>query len=108
VKATREGHGHDDFEGARQEMERAIRRLGALEWVILACAVALALAGGAMAAFLLTTGSSLPFRPTWAVLSLLLLGVPGLIVFGREARKRRREREIRDQARTGTETEDGG
>ena len=92
-----EGHG---FEGTREEMEKAIRRLNVLEFVILAAAFLLALGGGWVAAFLLSTGTSLPFRLTWAVFSLLLLIVPGVLVFGREHLRRRPGTESGDEPHT--------
>jgi hypothetical protein len=69
---------------------RAIRRLDFLEWVILAAAVALAVGGGALVAWLIT-GSSGSFRSLWMVTSTLLLLVPGVIVFARLKRDERRE-----------------
>lgn len=77
----------DGFRETRREMDRAIRRLNALEFVILAGAVVVALGGGALVAFLVSAGTELPFRLLWAVISVLLLVVPGLMVFGRERRK---------------------
>ncbi len=88
-----------EYDGTREEMDRAIRRLDVLEWLILSFAVLVALLGGAAVAFLLSVGTELPFRATWAVISILLLAVPGLFVFGRELRgngKRRRAREGRE------------
>jgi hypothetical protein len=81
------GGGADPYAGTREEMERAIRRLDALEWVILLAAVGFALGGGALVAWLLSAGSRLPFRGTWIVLSILLLVVPGGIVLLRERRR---------------------
>ena len=72
------------FEGTREEVERAIRRLSAFEYVILAASFALALGGGGVAAYLLSAGTRLPFRLTWAVISMGLLIIPGLLVFGRD------------------------
>jgi hypothetical protein len=92
------GSDGDPFKGTREEMEKAIRRLDALEWVILFFATALALGGGAMVAWILSVGTRLPFRLTWAVLSVLLLLIPAFVVFGREARDRARDqRELRNR-----------
>jgi predicted lysophospholipase L1 biosynthesis ABC-type transport system permease subunit len=101
---VREG---DGFRETRKDMERAIRRLNALEYVILVAAVLVALVGGGLVAFVLSAGTNLPFRPTWAVLSFLLLLVPGLAVFGRERRagRRRREEEGRDPTSRRTDGE---
>ena len=76
------------YEGTREEMQRAIRRLDQLGYVILVAAFLLALAGGGAVAYIVSAGTSLPFRLSWAVISLFLLIVPGLIVFGRERIKR--------------------
>ncbi len=70
----------------REVMERAIRRLNILEYVILGAAAVLALVGGAVAAWLLNATLELPFRLSWAVVSLLLFVVPGGIVYARERR----------------------
>lgn len=75
------------YEGTREEVERAIRRLNVLEYAIMAAAVVLALGGGALAAYMLSSATSFPFRLTWAVCSVLLLVVPGVIVFGRDQRR---------------------
>jgi hypothetical protein len=82
----------DPFEGTREEVEKAIRNLDALEWVILIFAVGMALGGGALVAWILSVGTALPFRLTWAVLSVLLLLIPAFVVFGREAREAERRR----------------
>ncbi len=77
------------FEGTREEMERAIRRLNILEYVIVAVTFLLALAGGGVAAYILSAGTEPPFRLTWAAISLVLLIIPGLLVFGRDFFRRR-------------------
>ncbi|MEX0935756.1 MAG: hypothetical protein WD013_02550 [Gemmatimonadota bacterium] len=78
-----------NFEGTREEMERAIRRLNMLEYAILVAVVILALAGGGAAAFILSAGTNFPFRLTWGLISLLLLVIPGFFVFGKDYLKRR-------------------
>jgi uncharacterized membrane protein len=85
--APRPPDGDQAFDGTREEIERAIRRLDALEWVILGAALAFALGGGALVAAMLSAGTGLAFRPTWIVLSLALLVVPGGIVLIRERGK---------------------
>ena len=77
------------FEGTREEMERAIRRLSVLEYVIFGAAFLLALVAGGVAAYILSVGTGLPFRHTWAVISLILLIIPGFFVFGRDHLERR-------------------
>ena len=79
------------FDGTMEEVERAIRRLSVFEYVILAASFALALGGGGLAAYLLSTGTRLPFRFTWAVVSMGLLIIPGFFVFGRDYLERRQE-----------------
>jgi hypothetical protein len=76
----------------REIASRAVRRLDLLEWVMLAGAMGLSLAGGALVALLLETSMGLSFRPMWVVASLLLFGVPGVIAI---RRMRRDEREMR-------------
>jgi uncharacterized membrane protein len=78
----------EPHQGTREEMRRAIRRLNALEYVILLAAVLLALVGGALAAFLIRSLAGFPFGITWAVASVLLFVLPGVAVYGRELRKR--------------------
>jgi hypothetical protein len=73
-----------EYEGTREEVQRAIQRLNALEYLIIAVVVLFALAGGGLVAFILSSGTRLPFRLTWGILSTLLLVVPGLFVFGRD------------------------
>lgn len=76
----------DGMKETRKAMERAIRRLNALEYVILAVALLLAMGGGALVALLLVASFELRFRPVWLVASVLLFVVPGLIALRREAR----------------------
>ncbi len=68
----------------RRMMERAIRRLNALEYVILGVAMALAFLAGALAAWLVGNVTGAPFRLTWALSSLLFFVVPGWVVLRRE------------------------
>lgn len=75
---------NDREELDREVMERAIRRLNILEYVILGAAALLALVGGALVAWLLGEVAEVPFRISWLVASLLLFVVPGGIVYARE------------------------
>ncbi len=68
----------------RRMMEIAIRRLNALEYVILGVAMALALLAGWLAAWMVENVIGAPFRLTWAVSSLLFFVVPGAVVLRRE------------------------
>ncbi len=77
----------EPFGGTRRDMRRAIWRLSVLEYVMLALAAVAALLGGAMAAWLLRAGLGVPFRLGWTISSVLLFALPGLAVWGREARK---------------------
>ncbi len=87
------------FDGTREEVERAIRRLSVFEYVILAASFALALGGGGLAAYLLSTGTRLPFRLTWAVVSMGLLIIPGFFVFGRDYLERCQEDRLSPEER---------
>jgi hypothetical protein len=77
-----------DVEVAREVMSRAIRRLNVLEYLILLLALGLALLGGALVAWIVSTAAGLSFRWIWAGASLLLFIVPGGIVYLRELRSR--------------------
>lgn len=68
----------------REVMERAIRRLNILEYLILGAAAVLALVGGALVAWLVSAVAEVSFRLSWVVASLLLFVVPGGIVYARE------------------------
>jgi hypothetical protein len=72
------------YEETRRDMERVIRRLNALEYLILLGAAGLALGGGALVAFLLTAGNDWSFRLVWGAAALLLFVLPGALVLGRE------------------------
>ena len=74
---------------AQDAMQRALWRLNVLEYLILFGATLLALAGGALVAWILTTAAGFPFRTTWVVASLLLFIVPGGTVYLRELRRER-------------------
>ena len=78
-----------EMETAREVMSRAIWRLNILEYFILLAAVALALLGGALIAWILSTLADLSFRWCWAGSSLFLFIVPGGIVYLREFRNQR-------------------
>jgi hypothetical protein len=70
-------------------MDRAIRRLRILEVVIGLAAVGLAIGGGALVAFVLSSGTALPFRLTWGITSVILLVVPTAIFVGKDRLSRR-------------------
>ncbi len=74
----------DGFEETRATMERAIRRLNALEYAMLAVAMIFALAGGAVVAFLFVP-PQVPFWLSWSVLSLLLFLIPAVGVARKES-----------------------
>lgn len=76
----------DQNKAVRKVADRAIRRLGVLEVLILAGAAVAALAGGALAAFLAASAFGWPFGPTWLVASLLFFVVPGLVAWARSTR----------------------
>ncbi len=70
----------------RRMMETAIRRLNALEYLIIGAAMGFALAAGALTAWMLGTAVGFPFRITWMVASLLFFAVPGSLVLLKERR----------------------
>ena len=87
-----------DTRAAREVMERAIKRLGILEFLFLALAAGAALLAGALTAWLLGEGLGFPFRTTWWVSSLLFFLVPGGIAYAR-ARREDAEQRARKQRR---------
>ena len=81
-----------DVQEARKVTARAVRRLGLLETVLTVAAGLFALAGGAVAAFLLRDLVGWPFRPTWIVASILFFVAPAAAVL---IRARREDAELR-------------
>jgi len=73
-------------EDARKAVDWVLGRLTVLEYLILFFAMILALAGGALVAWLVGTSTPLSFRWTWAVASLLMFILPGAFVYLREFR----------------------
>lgn len=76
------GEGVNPYEETRKDMERTIRRLDVLKWIIVGMAVGLAVGGGAGMAALLAPAMTLPFVWTWVGTSALLLLIPALVVLG--------------------------
>lgn len=74
---------------AREAMDRAIRRLNLLEFLILGGAAFAAVVGGWLTAWL-ARGLGVPFRPAWFLASFLLFAVPGVLVWRRDRRSSRR------------------
>ncbi len=74
----------EEHPGTRRMMETAIRRLNALEIVILGVLMALALLAGALTAWILEIMTGAPSRLTWALSSLLFFVLPGWVVLRRE------------------------
>lgn len=95
----------DGFQETREAMERAIRRLNVLEYLIMGGALLLAMGGGALVALLLEAALELPFRFTWLVASVLLFLVPALVVYKREARDA--PRASSDSSTSNEESDDG-
>lgn len=77
------------YSETRRMMETAIRRLHALEYVILGLTMVLALVAGALAAWTAENLTGASFRLTWALSSLLFFVVPGWVVLRRERRASR-------------------
>ncbi len=78
----------------RRMMDRAIRRLNALEFVILGVVMVIALVAGALMAWVLESTTGVSFRLVWGVASLLFFIVPGVLVHRRE-----RQRDDSEQVR---------
>jgi len=80
-------------------MRQARWRLNLLEYLILLLAVLLALGGGAVVAWIFSTTTSLPFRLSWIVASLLLFIVPGGMVYLLELRRvpKRRKPDLKSE-----------
>ena len=70
-----------DVQAVRAALNRAARRLNALELIILCAAAIAALAGGWLAALLAGKAFGFPFRLTWVGASLALFGIPALVAF---------------------------
>lgn len=77
----------EEIEAARKVTERALHRLNILEYVILLLALVLALLGGAVVAWVVSSATDLSFRWIWTVASFLLFVLPGGFVYLRERRK---------------------
>ena len=77
----------EEIEAARKVTERALRRLNILEYVILFLALVMALLGGALVAWVVSSATDLSFRWTWTVASFFLFVLPGGFVYLRERRK---------------------
>ncbi|NIP80764.1 MAG: hypothetical protein GWM90_16725 [Gemmatimonadetes bacterium] len=60
------------------ERKRIVRKLGLLTWGLIAAAVLLAVAGGALLAWIFT-GAGYPFLRTWLIVTLLLLAIPAAV-----------------------------
>jgi uncharacterized membrane protein len=83
----------------RRMMATAIRRLNALEYVILGGAMALALLAGALTGAMVESLTGSYFRVTWIVTSLLFFIVPGALALKRE-REAQREADRSDAHQT--------
>lgn len=80
----------DGTHRTRRFMQRAIRRLNALEYALLAGAAALAMVGGFLAALFLRQELGFPLRASWIICSILFFVIPGVVVLGRETLKESR------------------
>lgn len=83
-----------DVREVRATLNRALRRLGILELILLGAAAIAALGGGWLAALLAAKAFELPFRATWIASSLAFFVIPALLAlgierFGRGAAKRK-------------------
>ena len=81
TEPRRHDPGEEETRIARDAMNRAMRRLGVLEAILLGAAAIAALAGGWLAALLARSAFGFPFRTTWLVSSLLLFVIPGVLAW---------------------------
>ena len=84
----RDGGASPEAEASKQALTWVLRRLNVLEYLILFLAGILALVGGALVGWLVSSSSGLSFRWSWAIGSLLLFILPGGFVYLREFRER--------------------
>jgi len=80
--------GRKEAEASQEALSWVLRRLNVLEYLILFLALALALVGGALVAWVLNSALGLSFRWGWTIGSLLLFILPGGFVYLREFRKK--------------------
>ena len=88
AKGKGESEVTQEAEAAREAVKWVLRRLDVLEYLTLFLALALALLGGAVVAWVLDSALGLSFRAIWITTSLLLFILPGGFVYLREFRKR--------------------
>ncbi len=81
---TSDGQPHAE---TRRMMDTAIRRLNVLEYIILGLAMVLALAAGALTAWILKSVTGASFRVSWMIASVLFFAVPGTVALLRERRQ---------------------
>ncbi|MGD8287192.1 MAG: hypothetical protein PVI31_01060 [Gemmatimonadota bacterium] len=99
---SRNGSWRDEEVRVTSEVaRRAIRRLNVFEWVILGLAMAMAIGGGALVAWVAVGRSSPAFRTVWMVASLVVFIVPGIVVIVRHRREEREDAAGPDQIRKG-------
>ncbi len=79
--------GGPEARATNEALTWVLRRLDVLEYLILFLALALALLGGALVAWVLNSALGISFRWSWAAGSLLLFILPGGFVYLREFRK---------------------
>jgi len=95
--SDREAWEREAARATREVTRRAIRRLDIFEWVVLAVAMGLAVAGGWLVAWVLVGSSGGQHRVVWMIVSVILAVVPGAIVFGK--RRQEEQRGARDSQR---------
>lgn len=69
-----------------RERRSIVRKISLITWGLVVGAVILAVAGGALLAWIFT-GAGFPFRRTWLILSVLLLAIPAAVHLARWPRK---------------------
>lgn len=92
-----------EIRAAREVTDRALRRLGLLETVLMVGAAFMALLAGALTAWLLADVTGWGFRPLWIAASVIFFVVPGGFVL---LRARREEAERRARLERALSTDD--
>ncbi len=94
--------GEPEARAARAVTHRAIRRLGWLETILILAAGLMALAAGAVTAWLLSDLTGVTFRLVWLAASLVFFLVPGGTVLLR-SRREEAARQARSVSKSPTE-----
>ena len=83
-----------DFDAQRR---RILRRITLLTWGLWGAAAALAVAGGALLAWMFSAPAGLPFTTLWLIITAGLVAVPAVLHLAARFTERRRMRRAQDQ-----------